>query len=302
MQREPIGPVRAVVLYPRDGTAAREAAVAAAGWLVGHGVQVWVPHEFMASEGEHLPERCQAVDPDALPDGIDLMIALGGDGTLLRAARCVADRGIPVMGVNLGTLGFLSAFNASQVVDAARAAAEGKLVWESRLRMNVQVRRSGGVLSSQTACNDAYIKHRELPRMLQLVTTVGGHKMAEYRADGLIVSTPMGSTAYNLAAGGPIVNPGTDAFTITPICPHSLTHRPVVTSANESIRITYAGPSDAGTALLSVDGQWNVLLQVGDEISITKSDQPLELVPPYASVFEVLRHKMGWSGTVIPHA
>lgn len=293
--REPIPEVRNVVLYPSDGTQAREAAVTAAGWLAGRGVAVSVIESFFESHRSLLPETCTPADPDAIDGSVDLMVALGGDGTLLRAARSVAEVGVPVMGVNLGTLGFLSAYGASQVVDAVQAAAEGRLVWEARLRMKVEVQRAGGVASTQTACNDAYVKHGERPRMLQLVTTVGGHKMADYRADGLIVSTPMGSTAYNLAAGGPIVDAGTDAFIITPICPHSLTHRPVVTAAESPIGITYTGPSEAGAATLSVDGQWSVSLEVGDEISICRAEKPLKLVPPHATVFEVLRHKLGWS-------
>jgi NAD+ kinase len=206
------------------------------------------------------------------------------------------------MGINLGTLGFLAGYGSSQVIEAVQAAVDGRLVWEARERMQLDVRRAGGVRTTETACNDIYIKHGELPRMLQLSTTVGGQRMADYRADGLIIATPMGSTAYNLAAGGPIVDAGTDVFVICPICPHSLTHRPVVTSADDAIGITYAGPADAGAATLSADGQWGVSIEVGDEISIRKAERSLRLVPPHATVFEVLRHKMGWSGTGVPQA
>jgi NAD+ kinase len=175
-----------------------------------------------------------------------------------------------------------------------QAALAGELVWEHRLRMTVDVARGGRVWSSQTACNDAYVKHGQIPRMLQLSTRVAGHTMADYRADGLIVATPMGSTAYNLAAGGPIVEAGTDTFIITPICPHSLTHRPAVISAGSALSIQYTGPPDSG-ATLSVDGQWSLTLQVGDEISIRRAQRSLRLVPPFATVFEVLRLKLGWS-------
>lgn len=297
---EAIADVRSVLLFPSEGERASEAAITAATWLHDHGLLVGVPEPFLERHRELLPVGCQGVEIDALAGGFDLAIALGGDGTLLRAARSVANLGVPVMGVNLGTLGFLSAFGASQVIDAVQAAAEGRLTWEPRLRMSVEVQRHGAVSSQQFACNDAYVKHGAIPRMLQLTTTVAGHKMAEYRADGLIVSTPMGSTAYNLAAGGPIVDAATDAFIITPICPHSLTHRPVVTSARSPIGITYAGPAAAGVASLSVDGQWSMALEVGDEITIRVTDEPLKLVPPHASVFAVLRHKLGWSGTWEP--
>ena len=169
-------------------------------------------------------------------------------------------------------------------------------MWESRLRARVEIRRGESVVQVQTACNDAYVKHGKTPRMLEMVATVGGFEMADYKADGLIVATPMGSTAYNLAAGGPIVDAGTDTLVITPICPHSLTHRPVVVvTAEQAITITLMGPSD-GDATLSVDGQWSMPLEVGDEISIRAAETPLKLVPPSANFFEVLRHKLGWAG------
>ncbi len=289
----PIPPASAIVLFTSDGPAARDAAIAAATWLTARGVRVAATREFMAEHGAAMPGSTEAVDQERA-DGFDLMIALGGDGTLLRAARWAADRAMPVMGVNLGTLGFLSAYGPAQLEEGLRAAVAGELVWESRLRMRVEVRRRGAVVQTETACNDAYLKHGASPRMLQMRTTVNGEKMAEYKADGLIVSTPMGSTAYNLAAGGPIVDAGTDALVITPICPHSLTHRPVVTAADGPIGITFVGPADSD-ATLSVDGQWGMALQVGDEISVCGAEIPLKLVPPQASVFEVLRSKLGWS-------
>jgi NAD+ kinase len=293
--RYPIPQIRSVVLYPRDGPTVVEATVAAATWLLEHGVQVAVPAEFSSEQRDAMPEGCVPVDLEALEGrAFDLMIALGGDGTLLRAARHVAELEVPVMGINLGTLGFLSAYRSTALVEAMQAALAGELVWEHRLRMTVDVARGGRVWSSQTACNDAYVKHGQIPRMLQLSTRVAGHTMADYRADGLIVATPMGSTAYNLAAGGPIVEAGTDTFIITPICPHSLTHRPAVISAGSALSIQYTGPPDSG-ATLSVDGQWSLTLQVGDEISIRRAQRSLRLVPPFATVFEVLRLKLGWS-------
>jgi NAD+ kinase len=198
------------------------------------------------------------------------------------------------MGINLGTLGFLAAYGAGQLDEALDAAIGGSLYWTPRLRLHVVVERRAGTWEC-TGSNDVYVKHGALPRMIDLSTTVAGVPMARYRADGLLVCTPMGSTAYNLAAGGPIVNAGTEAFTITPICPHSLTHRPVVTSAFEPIGIVYSGPTGSEAATLSVDGLWSSTLEVGDEVTVTKAPRPLKLVPPSASVFEVLRRKLGWS-------
>src|SRR5690606_20052001 len=200
LEPTPVGDVHRVVLYPSEGERAKEAAVTAAGWLINRGVSVATSEWFLARHREVMPGGCVSIDAEAISDdAFDLMIALGGDGTLLRAARAVAEVGIPVMGVNLGNLGFLSAFGASELVDALQTAVDGRLTWEPRLRMTVEVMRGGGVWSRQTACNDTYVKHGATPRMLQLSTMVGGYKMADFRADGLIVSTPMGSTAYNLA-------------------------------------------------------------------------------------------------------
>ncbi|MCH9686151.1 MAG: NAD(+)/NADH kinase [Deltaproteobacteria bacterium] len=270
------------------------AAVAAATRLRQEGREVTVPIDVVRSMGTRMPEGCRVLDYDEAPESLDLVIALGGDGTLLKAARLAADHDVPLMGINLGTLGFLAAYGAGQLQEALDAAINGELGFIPRLRMNVQVQRRAGPLQ-WTASNDVYLKHGELPRMIDLETTVGGVPMARYRADGLLVCTPMGSTAYNLAAGGPIVNAGTDAFTITPLCPHSLTHRPVVTTASESIGVVYTGPPDSGSATLSVDGLWGTSLSVGDEITVTRAERSLKLVPPSASVFEVLRHKLGWS-------
>ncbi len=288
----PIERVKSVALFPSDRERAGEATVVAARWLTERGIRAVIPQECIDA-GLERPPGCEVVDGE--PE-CDLTVALGGDGTLLRAARWAADAGIPVLGVNLGTLGFLSAFGAPGLADGLQAAVEGRLVWESRLRVKVEVVRDGSVVQSEIACNDCYVKHGNSPRMLQLVTEVGGFKMAEYRADGLIISTPMGSTAYNLAAGGPIVDAGTQTLVITPICPHSLTHRPVVIAASSVVSVTFAGPDADRAATLSVDGQWGVPLQVGDEISVTQAKMPLKLVPPSSTVFEVLRHKLGWSG------
>jgi NAD+ kinase len=292
-----VGPVRSIVLYPRDGDDARRATHAAARALHAAGVRVALPREWVLTPGAPPdgPHTTLGAE-DLAASGSDLVVALGGDGTLLRAARWVGDADIPVMGVNLGHLGFLTAYGGAELDEALRSAIAGELGWEARPRMHVEVRRHGELRATGSGCNDTYVKHGEIPRMLQLRTTIGGAFAANLRADGLIVSTPMGSTAYNLAAGGPIVEPGSDTWTLTPICPHTLTHRPVVTRADRAVTITYDGPDDAGAATLSVDGQWSYALQVGDEVCIRCADHPLKLVPPRTTVFEVLAHKLGWGG------
>jgi NAD+ kinase len=294
-----VDPVKLVMLYPReDGPAAWGATQLAAQWLSERGVEVAVPTTLLEMGKLDLPPGCLGVGPGEIPDHMGLMIALGGDGTLLRASRWVAEEEIPVVGVNLGDLGFLSAFSREDLEILLADAVAGELVWEPRLRMDIAVEREVDGekrMATAAAVNDAYIKHGEIPRLLRLATYVGDQYMATYKADGLIVCTPLGSTAYNLAAGGPILAPMTNAFTITPICPHSLTHRPVVTCATTPVRIVYAGPEDVSSAFLTADGQWNLELQVGDEITITAAEKPLRLVPARASVFQVLSAKLGWS-------
>jgi NAD+ kinase len=226
---------------------------------------------------------------------VDLALALGGDGTLLRAARLVADAGTPVVGVNLGDLGFLTAYGPADLTRALDDMVAGALRWEARLRIRAELVRDGAVRWSAIACNDVYVKHGELPRMLTLSTQVDGQQMAEYRADGLVLCTPTGSTAYNLSAQGPIVLPGAEALTITPICPHSLTHRPVVVGADATVEVAFTGPDDVGPATLSVDGQWNVPLLQGDRIVVRRAARPLRLVGPHVGVFDVLSAKLGWS-------
>ncbi len=297
LPKHTIAPVSRVMLFPRgDGNALGQVAQAAA-WLLRRGLEVGIPQTLFEDRHNALPATCMGIDLNALDTAnLDLIVALGGDGTLLRAARWAADAAVPVMGINLGDLGFLTAFRRDDLEEGLRQAAEGLLHWEPRLRMRVEVRRGDQIIATETACNDAYVKHGDIPRLLQLATTVGGETMATYRADGLIVCTPMGSTAYNLAAGGPIVDPGTQILTITPLCPHSLTHRPVVVASNDTIEITYAGPNDISAAFLTVDGQQITELKLGDVVSIDCDTLPLKLVSPANNVFRVLAAKLGWSG------
>ncbi|HET6582691.1 MAG TPA: NAD(+)/NADH kinase, partial [Nannocystaceae bacterium] len=178
-KRHPVPPVKRVVVVPRPGADAAGATLRATEIFARAGVQVSAP--------------------STATDATDLVIALGGDGTLLRAAQWIGERAIPVMGVNLGNLGFLAAYGAADLDEALAAAVAGELHWQARLRMQVEVRRGDLVLASGTGCNDAYVKHGASPRMLLLRTSVGEAHVGDVRADGIIVSTPMGSTAYNLA-------------------------------------------------------------------------------------------------------
>ena len=292
-----IAPVTRVLLFPRErGGGAAEVVAQACQWLLARDVSVVIPEHIAADPHFQPLAGVEVLAEDAQPDAdIGLVVALGGDGTLLRAARLGADQDIPVVGVNLGDLGFLAAAPREQLLSVLEAAVDGLLTWQARLRMKVELWRDGKLETSQVACNDAYIKHGVIPRLLRLATYVGPQFMATYAADGLIVCTPMGSTAYNLAAGGPLMEPTLHALTITPMCPHSLTLRPVVCSAHLEIRIVYVGPDEHSSAFLTVDGQAVIELAVHDEVRITACDRPMRLVPPHSSVFQVLAAKLGWS-------
>ena len=220
--RHNISGVANVLLYLRDENRALEEAREILTLLRtrGIGTQIAVPGNHAGIDAVIHPTLEEAQD-------CDLVITLGGDGTLLRAARWAAEHGIPVLGINLGNLGFLTAFQSDQCKVGVLAALRGELYWEPRLRMCVAVERRSERIFQSVSCNDAYVKHGSLPRLLTLGVHVEGSLMATYKADGLIVCTPTGSTAYNLAAGGPILSPSAKVLAITPICPHSLTHRPV---------------------------------------------------------------------------
>jgi NAD+ kinase len=255
-------------------------------WLAenGHGVALLPELEALAECGAAvLPE-------EELGTKIDLLVVLGGDGTLLRGATIVGERRVPVLGVNLGTLGFLVPFPPSEAREALGRALAGQLPLEERMRLRVRLHRSGEV-TERVALNDAVLAQGAMARLVELTAQLDGQRIAVYKADGLIVSTPTGSTAYNLAAGGPILTPGQSALAITPICPHTLTHRPLVVPATSKIEIEVSGSSES--IMLTVDGQWGYPLAPGDRVEVTQA-APLRLYRSEKPYFEILREKLSW--------
>jgi NAD+ kinase len=223
----------------------------------------------------------------------DLVIVLGGDGTLLAAARAMPDREVPMMPVNLGSLGFLTSVKLSELYTMLELFLEGKHRINLRMMLQAEVLRGGAEKHGGRALNEAVVNQAALARLMDFDVHVDGSHIGRYRADGLIVATPTGSTAYSLAAGGPIVHPAIDAFLITPICPHMLTHRPLAVPGDSKIEITF---SHSGEPVhLTLDGQTGFLLEPQDRISITKSPIRLPLVRPWQKTyFEVLREKLRW--------
>jgi NAD+ kinase len=239
-----------------------------------------------------LPAGAEVVSPDRLGTSIDALAVLGGDGTFLYGAGLVADHGVPLFGVNLGSLGFMTHFARSEAVEAIDAAARGRLPIEERMRLGVTIRTAGGVTGeTRNAVNDAVIAQRSIARLLDLEARLDGTIIATYKADGVIVSTPTGSTAYTLAAGGPILTPDLEALVLTPICPHALTNRPLVMRADARLSVTNVSGDDV---TLTVDGQWGRKMENGDAIEIRKAERPLRMYRPAKSFFGVLRQKLSW--------
>ncbi len=238
------------------------------------------------------PAGAEVVPEAELGHSVDLAVVLGGDGTMLRASRLVADQGKPVLGVNLGTLGFLAMFSPSEAKPALGAALAGKLARAERMRLKVTYRRHGAQPVVRYALNDAVLHQGAMARLVEVDAWCDGQLIASYRADGLIVATPTGSTAYNMAAGGPIVVPGHGAMTVTPICAHALTNRPLVIGAKAIVKLALS--ADVRGVILTVDGQWACSFLPGDTVEMTEAEQPLLLFASEQSFFDVMRDKLHW--------
>jgi NAD+ kinase len=256
----------------------------------------WLDEQRIAAvvttEDQVAPDGAEIVPEDQLAGACDLCVVLGGDGTMLRAARLVADAGRPVLGINLGQLGFLTGFTPAEAKGALGAAVRGELAVSDRMRLAVTFRRAGGDHVELTALNDAVIHQGAMARLVEIVVHLDGELVADYRADGLIVASPTGSTAYNMAAGGPILIPGQAAMTLTPICAHALTNRPLVVPASATIRLELGAESRG--VVLTVDGQWAHSFGPGDVAEVTAAARPLRLLAAEKSYFDIMREKLHW--------
>jgi NAD+ kinase len=228
----------------------------------------------------------------------DLLVVLGGDGTLLQALHDADGRMPPIFGINLGTLGFLTCVGASGHSEAVQSIVSGDFILSERTQLEVTLLRQGDVIFARRALNDAVVTRGEVSRLIRLCVRIDGGALTEYNADGLIMATPTGSTAYSLSAGGPVLAPDSGVFVITPICPHVLTNRSVIVS--DASRIEIAPSPHQSPIFLTLDGRDAVRLEPGDTLCITKSEQRLRLaMPPGTTFFEVLRQKLKWSGAAV---
>jgi NAD+ kinase len=245
------------------------------------------------------PEAAKAAVRPGMPrselaDKIDLMVVLGGDGTLLAAARAIGDRDVPVLGVNLGTLGYLAEISLDELFPTLDRVLAGDLRIETRLRLDVRAERDGREVGRYLALNDAVIAKTALSRMVDLQTWADDVEVTTYHGDGVIAATPTGSSAYSLSAGGPLLLPGIGAIVLTPICPHALTQRPVVLPQSCQL-VVEVQDTRGGEVHLTVDGQVGCELHEGDRISVRDSGRPLQmLVPADRNRFEVMRNKLRW--------
>jgi NAD+ kinase len=275
------------MLLKRAKPEAVDIATELAAWLRERGHEV-----FIIGNHNSPPHGARFIDESELVEDIELLIVLGGDGTLLHGAALVADRKVPILGINLGHLGFLTSCAPADARAAIERALAGQLPLEERLRLTVEVVRGSGERVTRFACNDAVVSQGALARLIELEAYLEGRLITKYRADGLIVATPTGSTAYTLAAGGPIVTPDVKAFVVTPICPHTLSNRPVVAPASARMMVRLGSPAEH--VQLTVDGQWGTALADGDRVEISAAKEPLRLFRSPQSYFDVLREKMNW--------
>lgn len=268
---------------------AQRAAKKLAAWLEARGMKVFIETVTAAAIKAHGHEA------SSIPSRVEMIIVLGGDGTLLAAARHVADAhtDVPIFGVNLGSLGFLAEVSLDELYDNLEKAIAGRLVTEDRIMLSASVLRRGRRVARYRVLNDAVINKGALARMMELKVSVDEGHLTTFRADGLIVATPTGSTAYSLSAGGPIIYPTLHCFVLTPICPHTLSNRPIALPDNVAVTICLTSPSE--DVSLTLDGQIGFPLVPKDVVEIRKSRFKMKLIKhPTKSYYEILRTKLKW--------
>jgi len=258
------------------------------GWLSQHGYAAVMDRETsIYGKGPEVVAR-----EDFAGRQLDFVVVLGGDGTLLAAARAVAAGGIPVLGVNLGSLGFLTEVLLPELYPTLEAVHAGKASVEQRSMVHCQVERKGNCIANYAALNDVVINKSAISRLNNFDVYIDQVFVSTYKADGIIVSTPTGSTAYSLAAGGPILTPSVDAFVVTPVSPHSLTHRPLVVPDSAEVLIVVKVSKEE--AFLSIDGQVGMPVEDGDRILCRKSEHKFKLLRVRKTFFDVLRSRLKW--------
>lgn len=263
-------------------------------WLQPKGVEVYIEEGIEKSLRPNL--RASFLNPvkrEEIPSHAEMIIVLGGDGTLLSVARLVGSHEVPILGVNLGGLGFLTEITLEELYRVLERVIQGDFVTDERVVFHAAVIRRGERLAEFIVLNDAVINKGALARIIDLETTINGEYLTTFKSDGLIISTPTGSTAYNLSAGGPIAYPSLHCIIITPICPHTLTNRPIVIPDDVEVRAILR--SKQQEVILTLDGQQGFVLEFDDVVEVKKAEGKILLIKsPYRHYFEVLREKLKW--------
>mgnify|MGYP001608480657 CR=1 FL=1 len=282
--------MKKIGIIAKDIPEAQKAAKKLTAWLEARGKKVFIDRETAAAI-----KATPGHDPARIPSLVEMLIVLGGDGTLLAAARHVADAhtDVPIFGVNLGSLGFMAEVSLDELYGNLEKAIAGKLETEDRLMLSASVLRGGRRLARYRVLNDAVINKGALARMMELKVSVNDGHLTTLRADGLIVATPTGSTAYSLSAGGPIIHPTIHCFVVTPICPHTLSNRPI--ALPDTVAVTICLVSESEDVSLTLDGQIGFSLVPHDVVEIKKSRFKMRLIKhPTKSYYEILRTKLKW--------
>ena len=254
------------------------------------GLEILLDETSQTLIGESVP----AMSGSPHAEGRDLVIVVGGDGTMLSAARALFEFDVPLLGINLGRLGFLADLNPADVPDGIDAILDGKFVEELRTFLRCRAYRGGDLVAESNAFNDAVIQKCNTARLIGLNTYINGHFLHSQRSDGQIIATPTGSTAYALSGGGPILHPSLDALVIVPICPHTLSQRPIAIAGNNRIEID-VNTRESDRAELTCDGETICTLQPGDRVQIVKHDGRIRLLHPAGhDHYVTLRAKLGW--------
>jgi len=261
-------------------------------WLESRGIKVFYDTETAGA----LHDSAKGIERDQVAKNSQLLLVLGGDGTLLAAARVAAPLDIPILPINMGSLGFLTSFKLEEMYPALEETLAGRLPSSERVMLGVELEREGQIVERQTVLNEAVINKGALARMIEVELLIDGEFVCRYRVDGLIVATPTGSTAYSLSAGGPIVHPSVESWVITPICPHTLSDRPVVIRDSSEVEIDLSAGTES--VFLTLDGQTGIPMQPADRVRMTRAAERLKLIQPQKkSYFEILHSKLKWGET-----
>jgi NAD+ kinase len=291
----PPSPPTRIGIVAKRGLAASEHLERLAAWLRERHIEA--VYETETALAASLAAGVQTRSRDDLPADVDLVLILGGDGTLLSMATRIARSGrdVPMVGVNFGSLGFLTETRIDEMYETLDAVLAGTAIYDERTLLLAEAHRNGTSFDTSIVLNDVVFTKGALSRMIELSVSVGDSLVTKVKADGLIVASATGSTAYNLAAGGPIIHPRVDALVLTPIAPHTLTNRPIVIPGNETIEIRPHVDEQADDIYVTYDGQSGYPLRSGDLVRIRKHARTLRLVrAPGRSYFELLREKLKW--------